>query len=138
MGSAGSDEKVKFLLEELDFDGAFNYKKEKPADAIPRLCPDGIGTPLQFRHLRVDVYWENVGGETLDAVLLNANNFSRFVGCGMITTYAKSETYGLKHLMQIISKRIRFEGFIQGDLRPLYWDVRLLKTDLTIGLLQRD
>jgi len=94
--------------------------------------------PHSISLLIVDVYWENVGGETLDAVLLNANNFSRFVGCGMISSYAKSETYGVKNLMQIISKRIRFEGFIQGDLRHLYWDVFSLKINLTIGFLQGD
>jgi NADPH-dependent curcumin reductase CurA len=43
VGSAGDDEKVKFLLEELDFDAAFNYKKESPKDALPKLCPNGIG-----------------------------------------------------------------------------------------------
>jgi len=43
IGSAGNDKKVKYLLEELGFDGAFNYKTEKPKDALPRLCPDGIG-----------------------------------------------------------------------------------------------
>jgi len=44
VGSAGDDEKVEFLLKELNFDAAFNYKKERPKDAIPKLCPDGIGS----------------------------------------------------------------------------------------------
>jgi NADPH-dependent curcumin reductase CurA len=44
VGSAGDDEKVEFLLKELNFDAAFNYKKESPKDAIPKLCPDGIGS----------------------------------------------------------------------------------------------
>jgi len=43
VGSAGDDKKVKFLMVELDFDAAFNYKKEAPKDALPKLCPDGIG-----------------------------------------------------------------------------------------------
>jgi NADPH-dependent curcumin reductase CurA len=47
VGSAGDDKKVTYLLEELGFDGAFNYKKEKPSDALPRLCPDGIGTDAE-------------------------------------------------------------------------------------------
>jgi len=75
--------------------------------------------------LKVDIYWENVGGETLDAVLTNANIFARIIGCGMISDYASSEPYGVKNLMNIVSKRIRFEGFIQGDLRPKYWKVVL-------------
>jgi NADPH-dependent curcumin reductase CurA len=112
VGSAGEDKKVEFLLNELGFDAAFNYKKENPSDALPRLCPDGI-----------DIYFENVGGETLDAVLINANNFARIIACGMITTYGKEDSYGVKNLMKIVSKRIRFEGFIQSDLRDLYYAV---------------
>jgi len=45
VGSAGDDQKVKFLLEELNFDAAFNYKKESTKDVLPKLCPDGIGSP---------------------------------------------------------------------------------------------
>jgi NADPH-dependent curcumin reductase CurA len=71
----------------------------------------------------LDIYWENVGGETLDAVLVNANTFSRIVACGMISSYGKTEPYGVKNLMNVVSKRIRFEGFIQGDLRDQYWNV---------------
>jgi NADPH-dependent curcumin reductase CurA len=44
VGSAGDDKKIKYLKNELGFDGAFNYHTEKPADAFPRLCPNGIGT----------------------------------------------------------------------------------------------
>jgi NADPH-dependent curcumin reductase CurA len=46
VGSAGDDKKIEFLINELQFDGAFNYKKEAPKDALPRLCPDGIGIRL--------------------------------------------------------------------------------------------
>jgi NADPH-dependent curcumin reductase CurA len=131
VGSAGDDKKIKYLKEELAFDEAFNYHTEKPADALPKLCPDGIGTPPLFQYLMEDIYWENVGGETLDAVLDNANNFARIVGCGMISQNGQKEPYGVKNLMYIVSKRIRFEGFIQGDLREKYWTVcfLLMKTD---------
>ena len=44
VGSAGDDKKVKYLKEELGFDAVFNYKKDKPKDALPKLCPNGIGT----------------------------------------------------------------------------------------------
>lgn len=67
VGSAGTDEKVKHL-KDLKFDEAFNYKKERPADALAKYCPNGI-----------DIYFENVGGETLDAALAAANNFARFI-----------------------------------------------------------
>jgi len=134
VGSAGDDKKVTYLLEELGFDGAFNYKKEKPSDALPRLCPDGIGTEAEEQMLKLDVYWENVGGETLDAVLVNANNFARIVACGMISSYGKTDPYGVKNLMLIVGKRIRFEGFIQADLRSQYYAVLSPTTQLILGL----
>ena len=46
MGSVGDDKKIEYLRKELGFDGTFNYKSDKPGDALPRLCPDGIGTPI--------------------------------------------------------------------------------------------
>ena len=57
-GSVGSDEKLKFILEDLGFDGGFNYKKEKPSEALARLAPKGL-----------DIYYDNVGGEQLEAAL---------------------------------------------------------------------
>jgi NADPH-dependent curcumin reductase CurA len=66
IGSVGDDEKLKFITEDLGFDGGFNYKKEKPADALARLAPDGI-----------DIYYENVGGEQLEAALDAMNFFGR-------------------------------------------------------------
>jgi NADPH-dependent curcumin reductase CurA len=69
-----------------------------------------------------------VGGETLDAVLTSANTFARIIGCGMISQYGQKEAYGVKNLMYIVSKRIRFEGFIQSDLRAKYWKVFPMKS----------
>lgn len=66
IGSAGDDKKVDFLSRELQFNGVFNYKKEKPADALKRLAPDGI-----------DIYFENVGGEHLEAALDALNKHGR-------------------------------------------------------------
>ena len=66
IGSVGSDEKLDFIKKELKFDEGFNYKKEKTSDALARLAPNGI-----------DIYYENVGGETLDAALAALNNFGR-------------------------------------------------------------
>lgn len=64
--SVGSDDKLKFLVDQLGFDGGFNYKKEKPLEAIKRLAPDGL-----------DIYYDNVGGEQLDAALVNMKLFGR-------------------------------------------------------------
>lgn len=66
IGSVGDDKKLDFILNELKFDAGFNYKKEKPAQALARLAPQGI-----------DIYYENVGGEHLEAALNALNQFGR-------------------------------------------------------------
>ncbi len=66
IGSVGDDEKLKYLTEELGFDGGFNYKKEKPAEALKRLAPDGL-----------NIYYENVGGEQLEAAINAMQNHGR-------------------------------------------------------------
>jgi NADPH-dependent curcumin reductase CurA len=106
IGSVGSDDKLDFILKELGFDGGFNYKKEKPADALKRLAPNGV-----------DIYYENVGGEQLEAAIDAMNNFGRIIACGMVSEYSKpdSEKYGVKNLMLIVGKRITMRGFIVGD-----------------------
>ncbi|KAI5844024.1 hypothetical protein DFP73DRAFT_573565 [Morchella snyderi] len=114
VGSAGSDEKVAYLKSELGFDAAFNYKKESPAAALKKYAPEGI-----------DIYYDNVGGETLDAALDAAKSFARFVECGMISQYNKKsgdQQYGLKNTMNIIAKSLTVRGFIvrDQDLAPKY------------------
>ncbi|KAL9100915.1 MAG: hypothetical protein Q9163_003775 [Psora crenata] len=107
IGSVGSDDKLQFIRKELDFDDGFNYKKERAADALKRLAPNGI-----------DIYFENVGGEQLDASLGAMNNFGRIIACGMISLYnaaSGEEMYGVKGLMNIVSKRIKMQGFIVND-----------------------
>lgn len=106
IGSVGNDDKLNFILNELGFDAGFNYKKEKPADALKRLAPQGI-----------DIYYENVGGEHLEAALEAMNQWGRIVGCGMISQYntPEPERYGIKNLFQVISKRITMRGFIVFD-----------------------
>lgn len=86
IGSVGSDKKLDFIINELGFDGGFNYKKEEPADGLTRLVPEGI-----------DIYFENVGGEHLEAALSAMNNFGRVVACGMISQYnlKPQEKYGV-------------------------------------------
>lgn len=70
IGSVGSDEKLDFILKDLKFDHGFNYKKENPAEALTRIAPDGI-----------DIYYENVGGEQLDAALDAMTNHGRIGKC---------------------------------------------------------
>jgi NADPH-dependent curcumin reductase CurA len=117
IGSVGSDEKLEWITKELGFDGAFNYKNEKPADALARLAPDGI-----------DIYYENVGGVQLEAALNAFNNNGRIIACGMVAEYNKKdeEKYGLKNLFQFIAKRLTMRGFIVGDknMGPAYIEER--------------
>lgn len=103
VGSVGSDEKLRLITEELGFDNGFNYKKEKPLDALGRLCPDGI-----------DIYYDNVGGEQLDAALEVLKTNGRIIGCGMVSQYnaGENERYGVKNLMNVVYKNLTFRGFI--------------------------
>jgi hypothetical protein len=104
IGSAGSDAKVA-RLRELGFDEAFNYKTDPPKDALGRLAPDGI-----------DVYFDNVGGDTLEAAMHHLNNFGRAAICGMISIYNATEPPpGPRNMSNIVSKRLKLQGFIVSD-----------------------
>ncbi|XP_020253026.1 2-alkenal reductase (NADP(+)-dependent)-like [Asparagus officinalis] len=110
VGSAGSDEKVNLLKKKFGFDEAFNYKKEKDLNAALKRCfPEGI-----------DIYFENVGGAMLDAVLLNMRNHGRIAACGMISQYNLDKPEGVHNLMFVVMKRLRIEGFIAFDYLPIY------------------
>jgi NADPH-dependent curcumin reductase CurA len=94
----------------MGFDDAFNYKKEKDLDAALRRClPGGI-----------DIYFDNVGGKTLDAALLRMKLGGRVVVCGMISQYNLPEQQGVHNLFCLIPKRIRMEGFAVMDYYHLY------------------
>lgn len=106
VGSAGSDEKVSYITEELGFDDGFNYKKESNyQQKLSDLYPDGI-----------DVYFDNVGGEITDAVFPNLRVKGRVVICGQISQYnlEKPET-GPRFLWYCITKRARIEGMLVSD-----------------------
>ncbi|KAL9144309.1 hypothetical protein ABFS82_14G288800 [Erythranthe guttata] len=110
VGSAGSKEKVDLLKNKFGFDDAFNYKEEPDLDAaLKRYFPDGI-----------DIYFENVGGKMLDAVLLNMRVHGRIAVCGMISQYNLEEPEGVRNLFCLISKRVRMQGFLVPDYYHLY------------------
>ncbi|WOH07847.1 hypothetical protein DCAR_0727281 [Daucus carota subsp. sativus] len=110
VGSAGSKEKVDLLKNKFGFDEAFNYKEEKDlAAALKRYFPDGI-----------DIYFENVGGKMLDAVLLNMRPHGRIAVCGMISQYNLENPEGVHNLTQVIVKRLRVEGFLVFEYYHLY------------------
>ncbi|KAH9614549.1 hypothetical protein KSS87_002704 [Heliosperma pusillum] len=110
VGSAGSKDKVDLLKNKFEFDEAFNYKEEEDLDAALRRCfPEGI-----------DIYFENVGGKMLDAVLVNMRLHGRIPVCGLISQYNLVEPEGVHNLYCLISKRIRMEGLLVADYYHLY------------------
>jgi NADPH-dependent curcumin reductase CurA len=105
VGIAGSDEKCRWLTEDLGFDATINYKKEKVFEGLKRTCPNGI-----------DVDFENVGGEILDAVLAQINMGARISLCGMISQYNATEPVpGPYNLVMLVIKRARIQGFLVTD-----------------------
>ncbi|GAA2921270.1 NADP-dependent oxidoreductase [Streptomyces mexicanus] len=106
IGSAGSDEKVKLLLEEYGFDAAFNYKSGgSVGEQLRAAAPDGI-----------DVYFDNVGGDHLEAAIGSLNRGGRIAVCGMISVYNNTEPApGPRNLARLIQTRGRIEGFLVGD-----------------------
>ncbi|KAH9318793.1 hypothetical protein KI387_020562, partial [Taxus chinensis] len=104
VGVTGSDEKVKILKEEFGFDDAFNYKSETDWDAaLTKYFPTGI-----------DIYFENVGGRMLEAVLNHINTNARIPVCGMISQYNEDwkQTYGVRNLLNLVGKSAKMQGFI--------------------------
>ena len=103
IASAGSAEKVA-RAHELGYDAAFNYKEESPAAALDRLCPEGI-----------DVYFENVGGDHLEAALPRMNTFGRIALCGMISRYNDTELLPGPSWAPLLTNRLTVRGFIISD-----------------------
>ncbi|KAL8988940.1 MAG: hypothetical protein Q9169_008474 [Polycauliona sp. 2 TL-2023] len=144
LGAVGSEAKLTYIIEELGFDGGFNYKVEKPARALKRLAPGGV-----------DIYFDNVGGEILDAAVGRMRDWGRVVMCGTIAEYnncydgddgdegdeeeveevgcvngengvrkekEKEKPYPLRSYGCIFSRRLTVRGFIVSDanIAPKY------------------
>lgn len=105
VGIAGTDEKCAMLTDEFGFDAAINYRTDDVGEAIAATCPDGI-----------DVFFDNVGGDILEAALDNLAMRSRVVLCGAISQYNDTEPRpGPPNLMNLVIQRSRMEGFIILD-----------------------
>ncbi|TFB53315.1 NADP-dependent oxidoreductase [Cryobacterium sp. TMT1-62] len=105
IGSAGSAEKVALLTEKYGFDAAFNYKDGDIAKQLAAAAPDGI-----------DVYFDNVGGEHLEAALASFNDGGRAALCGAISVYNNTEaTGGPRNLANMIGRGLTLKGFIVGN-----------------------
>jgi len=108
VGLAGSDDKCRWVVDDLGFDACINYRKENVLEALRRACPKGI-----------DVYFENVGGEILDAVLTLINLEARIPLCGLISSYnADGPVPGPYMFRNVLMKRALIKGFIVIDYFP--------------------
>jgi NADPH-dependent curcumin reductase CurA len=104
VGVAGGRQKCDYVVKELGFDACIDHRAGDLDGALAAATPKGI-----------DVYFENVGGPLLDAVLLRCNPFARIALCGMVSQYNATERYGVKNLMMAVAMRIRLQGFIVSD-----------------------
>lgn len=114
IGSAGSAEKVRWIEDELGFDRAFNYRDGAIADLLADAAPDGI-----------DVYFDNVGGDHLEAAIGRLRLHGRAAVCGMISQYNDTApTPGPRNLGQLITNRLTIRGFLVADHAHLAGEFR--------------
>jgi len=109
VGIAGGGQKCDYVVKELGFDACVDYKAGALNDDLKAALPKGI-----------DCYFENVGGEILDAALRRMNPFSRIAVCGLISQYNATEPYGVKAIQSILTNRIKMQGFIVSDRMELW------------------
>jgi len=108
VGIAGGADKCRYLVEELGFDAAIDYKSEDVAAALKMHCPKGV-----------DVYFDNVGGEILDAVLMRLAHGARIVICGAISQYNNTTPIkGPANYMQLLVNRATMKGVMVADYYP--------------------
>ena len=108
VGIAGGAAKCNWMTQGLGFDAAIDYKSEDVGSALDRICPDGI-----------DINFENVGGETMDAVYSRLRLFGRMAVCGMISSYNnEGQIAGPTDFGRILMKRLTIRGFIVIDYLP--------------------
>ncbi len=129
IGSAGSDAKVSYLTDKLHFDAAFNYHSGPVAGQLAKAAPHGI-----------DVFFDNVGGEQLEAAIASMNNYGRIAACGAISTYNDTEpTPGPRNMFQFVSRRLTMRGFLvfeHNDRRAAF--LRDVSRWLREGVLRAD
>ncbi|MEP0174876.1 MAG: NADP-dependent oxidoreductase [Paraglaciecola sp.] len=107
IGVAGSDEKCKWLVDDLGFDGAINYKSDDIDAKIKEFAPKGV-----------DIYFENTGGPIQHHAIENMNAHGRVVVCGMISDYAAETPSAGPNWIPIIKKRITIQGYAMPDHFP--------------------
>jgi len=112
VGIAGGDTKCKKVVEELGFDGCIDYKNANLVRDLKTHCPEGI-----------DLYFDNVGGTVLEAVLIRMKNKGRVVCCGAVSQYESSSPTGPRNIPGfVITKRLKLEGFIVMDFKERHME----------------
>lgn len=105
IGTAGTNQKVNYIVDELGFDGAINYKTQNVESEIHKLCPNGI-----------DIYFDNVGGEVTDIVMNNLAMYARIIICGQISQYnSVGQEQGPRNLWALIRTRSKIQGMLVTD-----------------------
>jgi|TARA_B110000967_G_scaffold98179_1_gene100843 NADPH-dependent curcumin reductase CurA len=108
IGIVGSDEKAELIVEKFGFDAAINYKTENVTEAVMALAPEGV-----------DIYFDNVGGPVLNAILKTMNTYGRIIACGMISDYNRTGNPNpITNLWEMVSRQLTMKGF----LLPTYQD----------------
>ncbi|MFW5825328.1 MAG: NADP-dependent oxidoreductase [Marinobacter sp.] len=119
VGIAGGPEKCRWLTEDLGFDGAIDYRHEDVPAALDRLCPDGV-----------DIQFENVGGDIMDAIYNRLNLNGRLALCGMISRYNDEGAMpGPKDFGRVLMKRLTVKGFIVIDYQKRFPEAQQALTE---------
>ncbi|XP_061362821.1 2-alkenal reductase (NADP(+)-dependent)-like [Gastrolobium bilobum] len=112
VGCARSHKKVALLKEKLGFDDAFNYKEETDLNStLRRYFPDGL-----------DIYFDNVGGEMLEAAIANMKPFGRVAVCGVISEYTDVAKRASPNMLDVVYKRVTIKGFLAADFMNVFAD----------------
>lgn len=109
VGIAGGEKKNAYVVDKLGADACIDYKNADVADGLKQHCPKGI-----------DIYFDNVGGEILDAALARLAMGARVVICGAISQYNSDEMTGPKNYMSLLVNRASMEGFVVMDYAKQY------------------
>ena len=110
VGIAGSEEKARLVVEDLGAEACIDYREEPNlAAAVARACPDGV-----------DVFFDNVGGETLDAALVNMSQGGRVAISGQVSEYSRLQPRGVRAVGEFINRRITMTGFVVWDFLPRF------------------
>ena len=125
IASTGSDEKVAWLRNELNVDHAFNYKKvDNLVLYLKELCPEGY-----------DLYFDNVGGDFLEAAIFRMKNFGKIIICGRISQMNETNpSSGIKNMAHVLVKRLTIRGFLIFDHLD---DVENFKNDMTQWIINK-